>query len=77
MAKFANVVCERPLTRNFLKLKSRAAYSGTRMVAAFEFAVSRTKPFQTTPLNFYSSIDFMILRIDISNSRSKAKGLDF
>ena len=44
--------------------------------AAFEFAVSRTKPFQTTSLNFYSSIDFMILRIDISNSRSKTKGLD-
>ena len=57
--------------------KSRTAYSGTRTVAAFEFAVFRTKPCQTTPLNFYSSIDFMILRIDISNSRSKAKGLDF
>jgi hypothetical protein len=48
-----------------------------RTVAAFEFAVSRTKPFQITPLNFYSSIDFTILIIDISNSRSKTKGLDF
>ena len=46
-------------------------------IGAFKFAVSRTKPIHTTPPNFNSSIDFTILRIEISNSRSKPEGLDF